>query len=677
MTRLSRLLTSAALAGLTLVAGQALAADEVPTDGADTAFTVGEVVITANRAVPAAVATSVDRLAPAVIERQNIDNAWELYGRLPGVVLTDFNQGTTSGRFSFRGFNGEGEINAVKLLIDGVPSNTNDGGMSFIDMVFPLQIASAEAVRGTLDPRYGLYNIAGNAGIATRQGGDYLDARLALGAWDSREAQLAAGLEGERFSQNYFVGARAGDGYRDHAAAERQALSGRWTLRLADGSQTVSALVRLYRAEADEPGYLTRADAYDHPTRAYAFTATDGGERELGQGALAWQGALAAGLTGEARLYANRYDDVRFVRFSAGVSQQERAGQEDHWGLTGALRWQAPDSVPMHLVLEGGADHQVQDVGSQRWLTLERVRQTQTRDQAYDLRTTGVWAQASFEPLPGLRLVPGYRVDWVDGDYHDRRSGLRAQAYDYGAIGQPKISAFWTPREDLTVFANWGRTFQVGAGSGAYLIPPKTRQLDPSINDGWEIGVKYDPPGKLMARAAVWEQTATDEVKRKLNDPVGDSENLGSTRRRGLDLQVAFAITPALKAWGAYSWQEAVIVTPDPAVPAARGKTIDHVPANLFSAGLDWQATERLSLSLTVKAQDSYYLEQTNSTGRFGDYALADFDLVYAVTPHVELQLQLRNIGDGQHEYVWWDGAQSLHSPGDARALYGALMVRF
>eukprot|EP01030_Chromulinospumella_sphaerica_P026440 gene26440-26639_t len=195
MTRLSRLLTSGAAIALALSAGQAFAADTVPAEAPDTAFTVGEVVITANRAVPAAVATSVDRLAPAVIERQNIDNAWELFGRLPGVVLTDFNQGTTSGRFSFRGFNGEGEINAVKLLIDGVPSNTNDGGMTFIDMVFPLQIASAETVRGTLDPRHGLYNIAGNASIDTRQGGDYLDARLGYGGSNAREGQLAAGLE--------------------------------------------------------------------------------------------------------------------------------------------------------------------------------------------------------------------------------------------------------------------------------------------------------------------------------------------------------------------------------------------------------------------------------------------------------------------------------------------------
>jgi hypothetical protein len=42
-----------------------------------------------------------------------------------------------------------GEINAVKLLVDGVPANSNDGNMPYIDGVFPLDIAGIEVVRGT------------------------------------------------------------------------------------------------------------------------------------------------------------------------------------------------------------------------------------------------------------------------------------------------------------------------------------------------------------------------------------------------------------------------------------------------------------------------------------------------------------------------------------------------
>lgn len=159
-----------ALLGSLAVIGNALAepitdqpnGNPASTSG-DSTFTLGSVTVQGSQTGKLStrnVLTSVDVLGADRIEDQNVNSAWELFGQMPGVLLTDFNQGTTSGKFSFRAFNGEGEINAVKLLIDGIPSNTNDGNMPFIDAIFPLEIASIETVRGTNDARYGLNNIA-------------------------------------------------------------------------------------------------------------------------------------------------------------------------------------------------------------------------------------------------------------------------------------------------------------------------------------------------------------------------------------------------------------------------------------------------------------------------------------------------------------------------------------
>jgi iron complex outermembrane receptor protein len=659
---------------LATVGGPAVAAE-----GQDTGFEVGELVVTAlpyASASTANVFTSVDRLSPQVIERQTVDNAWELFGRLPGVLLTDFNQGTTSGRFSMRAFNGEGEINAVKVLIDGVPANTNDGGMTFLDGVFPLEISSLETVRGTLDPRVGLYAIAGSAAIQTRSRGDYLDLRLGAGAWGGREAQAAAGQEFGGVQHNYFVGWRATDGYRDHAGLERYGASGKWSLALGENGR-VTALARAYRVEADEPGYLTRADARAAPRRSYAFSATDGGERTLTQLAVAYAGSPGENLSADAVIYANTFDDQRFVRFSAGVSQQERLADETQWGARGALRWEAPAGPLSALTLEAGAEYQVQDVTSRRYLTNARARTSQTRDQIYDLKNAGLYVQAVIEPTAQLKLIPGYRVDWIDGDYRDRLAGVTAAAYDYGAVGQPKFSAIWTPRPDVMIYGNYGRTFQVGAGSGAYRIPPRAADLEPSKNDGWEVGVKHTFADRWQARAAYWEQTATGEVKRRLNDPLGDSQNLGRTKRRGFDVQASFDVSPRVQVWGALTLQEAAIKAPDPALPAARGKRIDHVPTRLASGGVDWQASEKLRLSLSVNSQNSYYLEPTNTTGRFGAFILANAEASYRLNNTVEFQVQVKNLANERYEYVWWDGTQSLHSPGETRGVHAALMARF
>lgn len=161
-------------------------------------LTLGAVNVTGTDSGPLAttsVLSSVDILGGDILEKMPVAYSWELFRRAPGVMLTEFNQGTTSGKLSFRGFNGEGEINAVKLLIDGIPSNTNDGNMPFIDSVFPMDIDSIEVVRGTSDPRYGLNNIAGNVNINTRTGGNYNKARMRYGSFNTREVQLAKGIE--------------------------------------------------------------------------------------------------------------------------------------------------------------------------------------------------------------------------------------------------------------------------------------------------------------------------------------------------------------------------------------------------------------------------------------------------------------------------------------------------
>ncbi|MCL1420669.1 TonB-dependent receptor plug domain-containing protein, partial [Enterobacter hormaechei] len=137
--------------------------------------------------------TSVDVLAADQLKDKNVSQSWELLGQMPGIQLTETRQGAESGKVSFRAFNGEGYLNAIKTLIDGVPSNVNSGNQRFIDMLFPLDISYIEVVRGTNDPRYGLHNIGGNVNFGTRQGGNYTDARLGYGSYNSWNVQGAYG----------------------------------------------------------------------------------------------------------------------------------------------------------------------------------------------------------------------------------------------------------------------------------------------------------------------------------------------------------------------------------------------------------------------------------------------------------------------------------------------------
>ena len=243
----------------------------------ESTIVLGEVTVSASNAgsLPTrSILTSVDVMGAERVQDKNVANSWELIGQMPGIQLTEFRLGAESGKPSFRAFNGEGYINGIKLLIDGVPSNVNSGNMRYLDMIFPLDIDYVEVVRGTNDPRYGLHNIGGNINVATRQSGNYTDGRLTLGSFNTQEVQAALGRESGGFAQNYFIAKQDSDGYRDHARSEKYSLGGKW-FYTSDGSHLKAGLIaRIYHQDAESPGYLTAgeldANRFQSPARSVA-----------------------------------------------------------------------------------------------------------------------------------------------------------------------------------------------------------------------------------------------------------------------------------------------------------------------------------------------------------------------------------------------------------------------
>ncbi|WQG60068.1 TonB-dependent receptor [Pseudomonas sp. RTB3] len=623
---------------------------------------------------------SVDILGADVVEKMPVNYSWELFSRAPGVMLTEFNQGTTSGKISFRGFNGEGEVNAVKLLIDGIPSNSNDGNMPFMDMIFPLELDSIEVVRGTSDARYGLNNIAGNVNMLTRTGGDYTRARIRYGSDDTRETQFAKGIESSNWTQNYFFAYQKADGYRDHAEADKVSLSGKWFYTPDDNRYRIGLIARHYETEAEEPGYLSADDAHQHPRMSNVYNASDKGTRRMNQLSLHLDTELGQTLSWSAKTYLNTFDDRRWTQYWRTSAQQERDAYETQYGALTSLTWRPVVSGLYHFALEGGTDIQRQQNTSERYRTLDRARQAQTRDQQFDFNTVGAYVQAEIQPFESLKIIPAYRVDRIQGDFTNAMTGTDYAINDYGLIKQPKLSVVYSPWNVASVYANWGRTFQVGTGAAAYKIPPRDTDLAPSINEGWETGITFTPADWVDGRIAYWQQEASGEVSRRLNDPSGESDNVGQTRRWGYDAQLNLHPNARTEIWLAYAWQYSKILQPSATLPGSKGREIDHIPHHLYNAGIRYQATPALQLSAWMNGQTHYYLERENTQGTYGGYVLMNLGAVYRVTESVSVDLQLKNLTNRYYEYAWYDpdGARaSLHSPGDGRTLMSGVTLDF
>ncbi|WP_346841967.1 TonB-dependent receptor [Metapseudomonas otitidis] len=678
------------LAPLAMLAALAGGAEAAP--AGESTLTLGEVRVDSSSGRPlqtgSSVLTSVDVLGADKVEEKNVMNSWELLGQMPGIQLTETRQGAESGKVTFRAFNGEGYINGIKTLIDGVPSNVNSGNQRFIDMVFPLDIDYIEVVRGTNDPRYGLHNIGGNINFVTRQGGNYSDGRLTYGSFNTRELQVAVGRESGNFAQNYFFAKQDSDGFRDHDRSDKYSLGAKWFFTDDESLLKVGLVTRLYHHEADEPGFLTRQELKASRTDSAAKNANDGDDRDMKQLALHLDWQLRDDLSLSNTLYHNRYEDDRKVTFTSyavgNAPRQRRQWDERQTGLLSNLTWASTD----WLTLDGGINLEHQDNEYRRYrysysvpTNFDAPPARIQNDDAYTLDNFGTYVQAVIQPTEQLKIIPAYRLDRFSGET-ELPGGIKADLQDYGWIRQPKLSVVYSLTPDLNVYANWGRTFQILTGSRepAYLTAGQ-KAFKPSINTGKEVGVRFNPVNGTETRIALWQQDATDEVA---NMPsTGTTVGLGKTRRRGVDLQLTAELDEHWSLWASHSIQEAKVVSAFTASgQSLAGKEVFSTPRHISNLGADYRLNDDWRFGLQARAQGDYYIEELSQQGKYGGYALLDASVNYRLSPTTSLDLQVKNLTDRQYEYVWydnffWGGAdQPMFSPAPGRTAYLSLNLK-
>jgi len=665
-------------------------APESRAQSSDSALTLGKVDVhqhTEGQLTAHQVLTSVDVLGADQIEDKNVSHSWELLGQMPGIQLTETRQGAESGKVSFRAFNGEGYLNAIKTLIDGVPSNVNSGNQRFIDMLFPLEISFIEVVRGTNDPRYGLHNIGGNVNFGTRQGGNYIDGRFGYGSYNTRDAQLAIGRESNGIAQNYFIGTQASDGYRDHDSSRKYAIGGKWFYGNLDDGMRIGLTARAYHHEADEPGFMTAEELRTDRRGSQLRNANDGDDRDMRQIGVHMDLKLADTLFLGSKMYYNRYEDDRRVTFSdlptGNAPRQRRVWDEKQTGMLTTLTWQ-PGAT---LTLEAGVNVERQDNGyiRERFSYAEPTdfSATPARVQNNDRHTFdnyGAYVQAIYQPIEALKIVPAYRVDRFDGDTR-LPGGITGPLQRYGTIDQPKLSVVYAFTDSTNVYANWGRTFQVLTGSTApaYLTPGQGA-MNPSTNTGMELGMKFSPFAGSQARIAVWQQDAANEVS---NMPAtGTTVTLGKTRRRGVDAQISAQVGEKWTVWASHAYQEAKIERDGrDASVSLEGREVAATPRYISNIGLDYQVTEALQLGLQGRAQGDYYLEERNVAGKYGGFAVLDLSARYDINPRWSVDVQMKNATDRQYDYAWydsffWEQPQPMFSPAAGRSLHIAFNMK-
>ena len=670
---------------------------------------LGSVVVTAERegALPAsAVLTSVDLMGSDMIEDKHVKNSWELLGQMPGISLKSWQMGLETGKPALRGFNGEGYVSGVKLLIDGIPSNTNAGHMRQMDMVFPMDIDYIEVVRGTNDPRYGLHSIGGNINVVTKQGGNYRDARLSYGTWNTTDFQAVLGSQTDEVSSNYFLATYKSDGFRDHSNTDKYGIGAKWFYRPIGSDMRVGLVVRYFDGNADEAGYLTQSEYNASPQQHVSTrSGADTDSRQMQTVSAHFDYAVTSSAFVSGKLYYSGLTDDRKMTYpadsTANVYSQNRHWNEDHVGLAGSFTWETHPN----LTIETGFNVEKQDnqykrhywaatgayVGTVSTCTASRLnaagaatgRYSECWD--YTVENTGAYAQAILRPTDHLKVIPAWRVDHFSGSSQGHKNNTATDSSndmtDYGWINQPKLSVVYNFNSHNSVYVNWGKTFQLLTG-GAYTSGPYASSLtSPSVNTGEELGYKFSNGSGMDGRMAVWQQVAPDEVANLA--AAGTFSRLGATRRRGVDFQITNQWAGHTKLWLSHSVQEANIVSGYTA--SLTGKQVFGTPNYMTTLGAEHTLTEQMSVGLQGRAQGDYYINTYNTNGKFGEFTLLDASVKYQPSKSVNIDFQVRNFLNRVYTSDVWDynadstagSSVPFFSAGAPRSYFLAATVRF
>lgn len=585
-------------------------------------------------------AGSVDVITREELEYEHVTDTLELFSKTPGVVLSRYSQGIVNTEVSIRGFSGDGETPNAKVLVDGIPSNLFSG-LSELDYLFPTNIQSAQVFKGTSDATTGLFATAGNYKIETRKDvGKQL--QFGYGSFQTREMQGYYGEKQGNFTQNYAIGYRKGNGFRDHTVNEKIALSGRWQMDFEQSSLALSAKYGKYNSPK-APGFMSKQQARDDRRGVAPNALNDSGEKEFKHLSLHYDYFFNNDVDLSLKTYWQNFDRERVVQF-IGLPRENRFEDQTSTGLIAKVNWR----INPQWVLESGYDIEMQNVDDFRVRPLSgQVR----RNIKYDFSAQGAYLKVENTPVDWLRWNLAYRVDRLNSNPKNQfvRNGVTqvTTLLDDQTIVQPKMNVFANLNSEQTLFANAGRSFQTPTGIDLNTIGA-TIPVKVAVNDGWEIGLKSAWNDQINSRVSYWQQKAEDEFI----SIDGTRRVIGATRRQGVDASFDYKLNDAFSFWGNVSRVYAKIEESNAQNPEFRGNNIRSIPSYTASLGLQFVPNSDWIARIHIDSQGDYYINESNRGGKYGGYTLTNANIDYK-TSWGRVSLLANNIFDRYYEYVF------------------------
>jgi outer membrane receptor protein involved in Fe transport len=611
--------------------------------------------------------------------------------QLPGVTTSDELGATAQMDVSLRGFQVSpviGVPQGVTVYVDGVRANEPDAHEVNFDLLPLEDVERVEVVYGP-SVLLGRNALGAAVNLVTRRGAGPAarDIEASAGTWGRYE--LKARAAGRHGVWDYYVGARyeREAGWREDTRsrigtlfAKLGLLNGTWDATLSySGADN-----RIFQA-----GSLPESVAAANPRRNFT-----GGDYFAPRAHLVILNAQR--LVGRTQLAINAFGrSFSSEQFNVNfVGEDSRQGNTTRIGggaaqLSGKLPLGARE---LRWLAGGDADYEhvavrifaVRGGGSPDSLT-ESVRTNQVN--------AGAFAGVNLEIVPRLTATAAARYDWIRVPFEDLLDATQSGLHIFRRLS-PRTGLTWSGGGGHEVFASVSRGFRAPAIVELACADPQAAcplpfalgpdpALKPVVATTYELGwhVRGPEGGRLDASADVYRTDVRDDIFFIASTVTGGYfQNIGATRRSGVELAFQWRGPAGLRAYTNYGYTRATFettatlaTTRDPAGETVTpGDELPLVPRHRVNAGLALpilrpRGTETgvaLMAGLDARYVGRQWLrgDEENVTRRLSDYAVADLSLTLTWRDF-ELRGAVRNLFD-RRVFTFGTFAQNATAPG-------------
>jgi iron complex outermembrane receptor protein len=254
----------------------------------------------------------------------------------------------------------------------------------------------------------------------------------------------------------------------------------------------------------------------------------------------------------------------------------------------------------------------------------------------------GIYAQEHMKIADRLVVMLGGRYDKAEAKSTNYLNGQSGTTYDEGVF-TGRAGLVYLFDNGIAPYASFSQSFQPTAGQDFGGQPYK-----PSEGEQYEVGVRYQPPGRnASVTASVYQLTQTNVFTA---DPVNSGFYVqeGEVRSRGFELEGRASLASNLNLIASYSYIDNVVTKSN---SGTEGNRFAGVPKHMASLWADYQFTGSLR-DLRIGAGIRYFGQSYNlaNTVKVPDYTVVDAVVSYNITPDWSVSLNVNNLFD--EEYV-------------------------